>query len=97
MDLKPLERFLNSDKDFKLTKMSSKRDKSHVYVGHSETGHFSLYTYPATDKLPEQMGATISGLGFRYLRTSPIVKIVDVTETTTTFETEGAVYKLEQL
>lgn len=91
-----LTRFLNSDKEFKLTKIGSKRENSFVGVGKIEVGDFSLHEYPETDNLPAQTGVFITGRGFSFLRTSPIVAITDTTETTTTFETEGGIYLLEQ-
>lgn len=95
-DLKDLERFSKlEDQEFKLTKIGSKRS-GRVGVGQSETGDFYLHTYEATDELPEQVGVAIKGRGFSYLRTSPIVKIVDTTEDSTTFETEGGIYKVEK-
>lgn len=96
VDLSSLKRFENlDDQEFKLTKIGSKR-ASMVGVGQYEVGDFHIYTYEANDKLPEQYGAFITGRGFNYLRTSPIVKITDVTESSTTFETEGGIYKLEK-
>jgi hypothetical protein len=96
LDLAPLERFTKlEDQEFKLTKIGSKRD-SYVGVGQYEVGDFSLMEYPATKDQPEAVGAFITGRGFNYLRTSPIVKIVDQDENSTTFETEGGVYKLEK-
>lgn len=94
-ELGALSRFAGSDSDFKLTKLSSKR-ASHVDVGQSYTGEFRFKEYPATDTLPAGIGATV-GRGFTsYLRTSPIVKIVDQNENSTTFETEGGTYRLEK-
>lgn len=96
LDLSALERFTKlDDQEFIMKKIGSKR-ASMVGVGQYEVGDFSLMEYPATDKLPESVGAFITGRGFNYLRTSPIVKIVDQDENSTTFETEGGVYKLEK-
>jgi hypothetical protein len=96
MDLKPLERFLNlEDQEFKLTKIGSKRS-SRVGVGQYEVGDFSFHEYEATDTLPAAKGVFITGRGFHYLRTSPIVAITDFDENSTTFETEGGIYKLEK-
>lgn len=97
MDLKPLKRFLNSKDNFKLTKIGSKREGSHVGVGQFETGDFYFHKYKKTKKLPAQIGVEIVGNGFNYLRTSPIVKIIDFDENSTTFETEGGIYKLEKI
>lgn len=67
-----------------------------VGVGMYEIGDFDLHTYPANETLPEQIGVIIAGRGFNFLRTSPIVAIVDQDEDSTTFETEGGIYKLEK-
>lgn len=96
IDLSALERFKGSDLDFKLTKIGSKRSNSMVGVGQFEIGNFSFFEYPETDTLPAQTGAIVKGRGFGYTRTSPIVKIVDYDENSTTFETEGGVYRLEK-
>lgn len=96
LDLSPLKRFENlENQEFKLTKIGSKR-RSMVGVGQSEVGDFHVMTYESDGVLPEQYGAFITGRGFSYLRTSPIVKITDITENSTTFETEGGIYKLEK-
>lgn len=97
LDLSSLERFTKSDATFRLTKLSSKRDGSRVSVRQFEEGEFGIHEYVQTDKLPQAFGAVIVGNGFRYLRTSPIVKIVDQNEISTTFETEGGVYLLEKI
>jgi hypothetical protein len=95
LDLSALKRFENmEDQEFRLKKIGSKR-ASMVGVGQSETGDFSIITYEATDTLPESKGAFITGRGFSFLRTSPIVAITDQDERSTTFETEGGIYKLE--
>lgn len=94
-DMEPLKRFLKSDGEFKLTKVGSKRE-SRVGIGQYEVGDFSFFKHEATDTEPEGFGAFITGRGFNFLRTSPIVKIVDFDENSTTFETEGGIYKLEK-
>lgn len=96
MDIKALERFQKSKSRFKLTKIGSKR-ASYIGVGQFEVGDFHLHEYPATKTLPEAVGVEIVGNGFDFLRTSPVVKIIDHSENTTTFETEGGIYKLEKL
>ncbi len=99
LDLSALKRFENinvDDQQFKMTKIGSKR-ASYVGVGQYEVGSFEIYVYPATDTLPESYGGFINGHGIRdYLRTSPIVKITAQDENSTTFETEGGIYKLEK-
>jgi hypothetical protein len=96
LDLSALKRFENlEDQEFKLAKIGSKR-ASQVGVGQYEVGDFSLHVYEATETLPEQIGAFITGRGFSYLRTSPIVAVTAQDENSTTFETEGGIYKLEK-
>lgn len=94
-ELGALSRFADLEEDFMLTKIGSKR-ASMVGVGKREVGNFSFHEYPATDTLPAGIGVFITGYGFSFLRTSPIVKIVDQNETSTTFETEGGIYRLEK-
>jgi len=96
LDLSALKRFENLEQEFKLSKIGSKRPNSLVGVGMYEVGDFSLMTYEATDTRPEQIGVFITGRGFSFLRTSPIVAIVDQDEDSTTFETEGGIYKIEK-
>ena len=95
MNLEALKRFENSETEFKLTKLGSKR-ASMVGVGQFETGDFYLVEIPESSHGPEGFAVEIIGYGLHYLRTSPIVKIVDQNETSTTFETEGGFYKLEK-
>lgn len=96
LDISALKRFTKlENQEFKLTKIGSKRD-SYVGVGQFEVGDFSLHEYPATETLPEQIGAFITGRGFGYLRTSPIVAVTAFDQNSTTFETEGGIYKLEK-
>jgi len=96
MELEPLKRFDGVDGRYRLQKIGSKRDNSRVGVGQYETGDFYIHVFPATDTKPEQYAAEMVGNGFNYMRTSPIVKIVDFDENSTTFETEGGIYKLEK-
>jgi len=94
LDLSALKRFENlENQEFKMTKIGSKRS-SQVGVGQSETGDFSFHVYEATETMPEQLGAFITGRGFSFLRTSPIVAVTAQDENSTTFETEGGIYKL---
>lgn len=95
-ELAELTRFQGTEG--KLTKISSKRSNSQVSVAQFVEGEISIIRWAATDKHPERWAALVVGRGMSdVIRTSPIVKIVDFTETTTTFETEGGVYKLEKL
>lgn len=96
LDLSLLERFTKRDDDqeFKMTKIASKREGSMVGVGQYETGDFSLMELSLKDA-PDAVGGFITGRGFNYLRTSPILKIVDHDDISTTFETEGGIYKVQ--
>jgi len=95
LDLSLLERFTKSKDEFKKTKISSKREGSMIGVGQYENGTFSLMELTLKGA-PGAVGGFIAGRGFSYLRTSPIVKIIDSDENSTTFETEGGVYKVER-
>ena len=98
LDLTLLERFLKMEdkQDFKMTKIGSKRIGSQVGVGQYETGYFSLIEIHHKSVPPGSVGAFITAPGFSYLRTSPIVKITDSDDISTTFETEGGIYKLQK-
>jgi hypothetical protein len=89
--------FLNlpDDATYKLTKTMSKYEGGFVGPGDTITGDLQIVNV-ASLGLP---GVKISGhRGFTdYIRTSPIVKVLDATETQITFETEGGVYMLEKL
>lgn len=96
MDLNALKRFEDSEDSFKLTKVKSKRE-SRVNVGQSATGDFYLVDIPEDASGPAGTAVAIAGNGYNYLRTSPVVKIMDFTETSTLFETEGGFYRLEKV
>ena len=97
MNIEALTRFADSDNDFRLTKIDSKRENWNVPVGRVTSGGFNIHTWEASDDKPEQKAVEIIGRGFSYLRTSPIVRLVDQDEKSTIFETEGGFYKLEKL
>ena len=100
LDLTPLKRFSKSENTFRLTKIGSKRANSMVDVSQFEEGEFILIEFAITEKHPNpQAGAMIVSKGFHggFIRTSPIVKITEFTDISTTFETEGGVYKLEKV
>lgn len=83
---------LDADKQYRLTKTGSKRANWSVMDGDSVRG--DLYIVPVL----ESYGIRVHGNGFTdYIRTSPVVKIVDATESVINFETEGGYYKLEVL
>ena len=91
MNLEALTRFEN--KRTVLTKLESTRTNLHVPTGRTKVGEFSLYPL-ADNSICVLVGSTFSG---EYLRTSPVVKIIDMTETSTVFQTEGGVYKVEDI
>lgn len=96
IELTDLTRFEGAEG--RLTKISSKRSNSQVAVSQKVTGDISVITWPATKTQPEQCGVLVVGMGISdIIRTSPVVKIVNTTENSTTFETQGGVYKLEKL
>lgn len=95
-DLTNLIRFTKlKDQDFKLTKIGSKSETSSVPIGESQSGHFSLKEINPIDNHPGGVSAYVVGGKFGYLRTSPIVKITEHDNISTTFETEGGIYKLQ--
>lgn len=96
IDLSLLERFTKlENQDFKMTKIKSKREGSMVGVGQYEVGDFSLMEL-SLKGAPDAVGGFITGSGFSYLRTSPILAITEHDEDSTTFETEGGFYKVEK-
>lgn len=95
LDLTVFHRFVDKG-DCTLIKLDAKRENSQIRKGQQCTGDFGLHKYEATSQKPEQFGAEVVGYGFQHMRTSPIVKIIDQNETSVTFETEGAVYRVEK-
>lgn len=88
------EEFKNlPDVDYKLTKVKNFRI-GFVFSGDTVTGPLRIVN--VTD-LPGVRVDSNRGFDITYIRTSPIVAVVDVTLTTLTFETEGGVYKLERV
>lgn len=84
---------LDPEAAYKLTKIERNGRPTGVYVGNSISG------YP---KIIDRGGAPSVLVNDyhafnRYIATSGIVGVVDVTDTTLTFRTEGGVYKLERL
>lgn len=89
MDLTALERFETSKSAFKLTKIKSKR-ASAVEIGQTAIGYFSLIR-----AIDCSMVCVFSHDS--WIRTSFVAKIISSDETSTTFETQGGVYKLEEV
>jgi len=80
---------LDSEAEYRLEKIKAKNQSSMVRPGQAITG-----TLEVVDVAGEP-GIRVSHV-WNYIRTSPIVKILDETSTTLTFETEGGVYTLER-
>lgn len=94
MNLEALTRFQHLDVDFQLTKLKTKRPSS-VRVGKSEVGRFKLLEFQESSEGPA--GVAVVVYGYNFLKTSPVIKIVDQDDKSTTFETEGGFYKLSKL
>lgn len=79
--------------DYRLTKTESFRD-GYVYRGDTVEGPLSI-----VDVLGKP-GVKVANGFFRgnpaYIRTSPIIRVLDVTLDTIIFCTEGGIYKLER-
>lgn len=84
-----LKKFISESKRFTLSKTGSKRTPSMVFVGNAASG-------------PALVGEFNNGQAYlsvgrsftNFIRTSPLVKIVDQTEKEIVLETEGGFYKL---
>lgn len=81
-----------SDKegDFRLTKTQNFRE-GFVYDGDSVRGYLEIV------EVIGRPAVRVTRSFKDYIRTSPIVKVLDVTENSVTFQTEGGVYKLDKL
>lgn len=83
---------LDADREYRLTKTGSKRANWMVVEGDTVRGELQIVP------VLESYGIRVQGGSWSdYIRTSPVVKIVDQTDTAITFETEGGYYKLEVL
>lgn len=89
---------LSKKDNYKLTKTKSKRS-SMVFVGESVQGKFTLLEHnDAVMLLVDNSAADNTRFSDpTYIRTSPIVNIVDNTKTSVTFETEGGFYQIEKI
>ena len=81
--------------NYKLTKTENTRPNGMVYAGDSVIGPAEVVNVIGLPgiKVYNHLGPTRD---LTYLRTSPIVEVLDSTDTTITFRTEGGVYKLER-
>lgn len=91
LDKTPKELVQLPDATYTLTKVEGKNLSSYVSVGDSVTGYLEIVNV-AKLGLP---GVRVSR-AFRYIRTSPIVKLVDVSQKVIVFKTEGGLYSLEK-
>jgi hypothetical protein len=94
LDLVP-DAFKNlPDVDYRLTKTESSRPGS-VFQGDNVVGPANIVNVIGKPgvKVFQRGGG---GFDLTYIRTSPIVEVLDTTDTTITFRTEGGVYKLER-
>jgi hypothetical protein len=96
MNLQDLLKFNKSDKEFTLTKLSSKRANSFVDVGRTITGALILFEYLSTDSEPKALGVRVIDYSGDFVRTSPVIKATAMDSNVTWFETEGGTYRLEQ-
>lgn len=88
--------FLNlpAECNYRLTKIEDHREFSMVFRGDSVTGSLSIVNVKSLN-LP---GVRVQGdRMWNYIRTSPIVKVLDSDEKSITFQTEGGVYRLDTL
>ena len=91
---------------YRLTKTENFRT-GFIYEGDSVTGDLEIVaTYGQVkpgDSDDLKPGVRVvndnyhGGNDNRYIRTSPVVKVVDQSENSVTFQTEGGIYKLEKL
>jgi hypothetical protein len=87
---------LAKKKYYKLTKIEDFRF-GFVLSGDSVTGPLSIVEVigkPGVKVINKNYGG--GDFEMSYIRTSPIVKVVDVTDSSVTFHTEGGIYKLEE-
>jgi hypothetical protein len=89
-DLVPKEFKTLEDVTYTLTKTKELRSRTHVYQGQSVTGKLKIIG----NTLPM---ALVYRNNITFIRTSPIVEVLDQTKTILTFRTEGGVYELERL
>jgi len=89
---KAFTRFENSEDEFNLTKVESNGRASFISTGQGVRGSFYIKDFE-----DGTYGIKVHGRGFDFIRTSPVVKVVDETETSVVFQTMGGVYKLEKV
>jgi len=84
-------RDLSGDDEYRLTKVENKRSGSYVPKGDTQSGDLQIVDNHGLPAIMVYRGLST------FLRTSPIVKILDNTSKCLLIETEGGVYKLEKL
>ena len=89
---------LPADADYTLTKVFAKNGvATGVYPGEGTTGTLSIIEVKMSRDEPKgRPGLVITGGIMHYVRTSPILDILDVTDNVITIETNGGIYKLEK-
>jgi len=91
---------LSKKDSYKLTKILSSRPGSMVGVGNTVSGIFTLIEGYSGEAMLLVDNSAADDLRFSdptYIRTSPIVAILDKSSTEVVFKTEGGVYKLEKM
>lgn len=84
---------LDGDATYKLVKTERNDRPTMVYEGDSIRGSLKIIDRGGAPSVMVNDDRSFN----RYIATSGIVEVVDVTDTTLTFRTEGGVYKLERL
>lgn len=84
-----IRRLMSPDSEYRLTKMESNGRPSGVYVGEGVRGELKIVGVQG------QPAVLVMRSWSSYIRTSPIVRVLDSDSTSVTFQTEGGIYKLE--
>lgn len=86
--MKQFDRF--KEQEVNLTKIEALREAKYVSAGNSQSGEMNVHTW-SDGKI-----SVVVMRGFKgYLRTSPVVKVLDETENSLRFQTEGGIYLME--
>jgi len=80
------------DTTYKLTKIEALRPPNWVSTGDFVVGPVTIFPVAESYGVRVWDHASV----YKYIRTSPVVEVLDTTESAVTFRTEGGVYKLEQ-
>lgn len=79
------------DVEYRLTKIENKRESFYVQAGKTQSGDLEIVDVEGDPAIRVMRGLSA------YLRTSPIVQILDQTKDALIIETEGGIYRLEKL